>query len=275
VHERLRNIKELIERATVEPDTINPAPSESAAHAANLHGNAAHATSLRQELLSLVHNHPIANHPLPRLFGAPDTQDARRLIQLFAHLFFPLVSSLPGYIHAAAGRLVALRLAPQTVEQLLAHSPWTSPKAGTLGQCEAPLALYRRFLLATGAPAHAAGLTQLEQRAYALRQRLVRLAEADRPGVAIGGWVALELARAYTGPMLIAGMTRHHIMRPADMGYFEGAPQEVLDISLDLVEAMAVQVPGAGRAVLFGATQALAIVRELFDIITHCSHFPS
>lgn len=271
MHQRLRNIKELIERATVEPEKINLGAMNDALCA----DNNPHACSLRMELTALVQAHPIANHPLPRLFGAPDTQDARRLIQLFAHLFFPLVSSMPGYIHAATGRLITLRLVPQTVETLLAQSPWTSPKAGAIGQNENPLVLYRRFLLAAGAPTRAAGLTHLEQRAYALRQRLVRLSEADRPGVAIGGWAALELARAYTGPALIAGMTRHTIMRPADVSYFEGSPQEVLDISLELIEAMAAQVPGAGRAVLFGATQALAILRELFDVVTHCSHFPN
>jgi hypothetical protein len=227
------------------------------------------------DVMALVQAHPLSQHPLPRLFGAPDTTDAKQLIRLFAHLSAPMVAAVPGFMQTLAGRLVALRLEPQAVEALLTRSPWTSPRAGRPGEADSPVDLFRRFAAAAGSAPRIAGLTSLEQRALSLRQRLHRLADADRPGVAVGGLAAIEASRAVTGPAIIAGVMRHGLMRQADTLYFEAPSAALLEPVFGLADALVASTPGADRAIRFGAAQALAIQAELFDVVTSCSAFPS
>lgn len=104
------------------------------------------------------------------------------------------------------------------------------------------------------------------------RDRCLRLSESERPGCALGAIAALDWHWPPVASRIRAGIVRHTQMRASYSAAFEIQPNQADALALvtQMVGTMAT-TPANRRALVFGASQALADRALLWDAILDLS----
>jgi hypothetical protein len=220
-----------------------------------------------QGLHSAVEHDIAALHPLFDAFQTGTLRAADHTLLMLAQALIPVAATRSDLSAGLFVQLMSPASGKLTFEQLAAGSD------ASRGCGPTPQAL-RRLIhsLENSVTQQAQGRERLIQVAQQSRDRCLRLLASERPGCALGAIAALDWSWAPIAARVRAGILRHATLRPALSSPFEIQPNqaETLRLLETLVGNLA-NDPASRRALLFGASQALADRALLWDAVLDLS----